>query len=133
MVNEKCKFTFGEFLAYKINKNNNENYIDILKVIAISNEDIFKVLSNRNRIFILYELMKKKSSWSELMFELKITPKPLKIHLDLLKKNNLVYKNDHKKYSLTDRGISVCKLEFLNEDLDFAKDMASELKNHSHM
>jgi DNA-binding HxlR family transcriptional regulator len=115
-------------LSNKIKKNNNENYINLLKVIAISNEDIFKVLSNRNRIFILYELMKKKSSWSELMFELKITPKPLKLHLDVLKKNNLVYKDNHKKYSLTDRGTSVCQLKFLKEDLEFAKDIAGELE-----
>jgi DNA-binding HxlR family transcriptional regulator len=115
-------------LSNKIKKNNNENYVNLLKVIAISNEDIFKVLSNRNRIFILYELMKKKSSWSELMFELKITPKPLKLHLDVLKKNNLVYKDNHKKYSLTDRGTSVCQLKFLKEDLEFAKDIAGELE-----
>jgi DNA-binding HxlR family transcriptional regulator len=114
-------------LSKKNNQNGNENYINLLKVIAISNEDIFKVLSNRNRVFILYELMKKKSSWSELMFELKITPKPLKLHLDLLKKNNLVSKDNNKKYSLTDRGISVCQLKFLKEDLEFAEEFAREL------
>ena len=101
----------------------NENYINLLKIIAISNEDIFKVLSNRNRIFILYELMKKQSSWSELMFGLKITPKPLKHHLDLLQKNNLVYKDMNKKYSLTERGKSVSHLKFLKEDLEFAQDI----------
>jgi DNA-binding HxlR family transcriptional regulator len=100
----------------------NENYINLLKIIAISNEDIFKVLSNRNRIFILYELMKKESTWSDLMFGLRITPKPLKQHLDTLQKNNLVYKDENKKYSLTERGKSVSQLTFLKEDLEFAQD-----------
>jgi DNA-binding HxlR family transcriptional regulator len=113
----------GEFLSKKNSQDNNESYINLLKIIAISNEEIFKVLSNRNRIFILYELMKKKSSWSELMFELKITPKPLKLHLDVLKTNNLVNKDNNKKYYLTDRGRSVCQLKFLKEDLEFAEDI----------
>ena len=105
----------------EVRNNINENYINLLKVIAISNEDIFKILSNRNRIFILYELMKNHSSWSELMFGLKITPKPLKQHLDILKKNDLVHKDDNKKYSLTERGMTVCQFKFLKEDLDFAE------------
>ena len=105
----------------------NENYINLLKIIAISNEDIFKILSNRNRIFILYELMKKQSSWSELMFELKITPKPLKQHLDMLQKNNLVSKDMNKKYSLTERGNIVTQLRFLKEDLEFAQDVYKKM------
>jgi DNA-binding HxlR family transcriptional regulator len=68
--------------------------------------------------------MKDNSSWSELMFELKITPKPLKQHLDTLKKNALVYKDNNKKYSLTERGMTVCQLKFLKEDLDFAEAQA---------
>lgn len=110
-------------MTEKSNMDDFEKYINLLKVIAISNEDIFKILSNRNRIFILYELMKNKSSWSNLMFELKITPKPLKHHLDILQKHNLVHKEENRKYILTEFGYSICQLNFLIEDLEFANEM----------
>jgi DNA-binding HxlR family transcriptional regulator len=85
-----------------------------LKAFAIAQREIWKTLSNKNRIEILYELYKGKSTWSELMFNLKINPKSLNNHLKYLIRLKMVEKTIG-FYKITDFGKEVCELKIFED------------------
>ena len=83
--------------------------------ILIKYKVIWEILVNEHRVNIIFELLKKPSTWSELMYDLRLNPRSLAIHLNYLQTNGIVTK-DKKKYALTERGQAICNLEFINEE-----------------
>ena len=72
---------------------------------------MFKLLSNKNRIKILYSLYGFNQSWSELYDALRMNPKLLRDHLNFLIRYEIVEK-ENKIYKLTNFGRGLCELNF---------------------
>lgn len=85
-----------------------------LKAFTIAQKTIWKTLSNENRIKILYKLYEVDSTWSGLMFSLKINPKSLSSHLNFLIEYQMVDKNNG-DYSITEFGREVCELRIFED------------------
>ena len=85
-----------------------------MEAFAIAQKTIWKTLSNENRIKILYKLYEGDSTWSDLMFTLKINPKSLSNHLNFLIEYEMVEKRDG-EYSLTEFGREVCELRIFED------------------
>lgn len=83
----------------------------LLEALATARVTMFKLLSNKNRIKILYRLYESDQRWSELYNGLKMNPKLLRDHLNYLLRYEIVMQED-KVYKLTDFGRSLCELNF---------------------
>lgn len=81
--------------------------------ILIKYKTIWEILANKHRIDIIFELLSKPSTWSELMYDLRINPRALASHLKYLQENNIIIK-DERKYTLTEKGVSIANLDFIN-------------------
>lgn len=84
---------------------------------------MFKLLSNKNRIEILYNLYESSKSWSELQSCLNMNPKLLRDHLRYLIRYEIVKKEDN-IYVLTDLGKGLCELNFFIRPKDIEEVMA---------
>lgn len=67
-------------------------------------ETMLRMLANKNRINILYALLERAKTWTELIFELRMNPKTLKHHLDYLRREKLVTENEPQGFRLTEGG-----------------------------
>jgi len=72
---------------------------------------MFKLLSNKNRIEILYKLYDSDKSWSELHSILNMNPKLLRDHLNYLIRYEII-KKENSFYKLTNFGRGLCELNF---------------------
>jgi len=88
--------------------------LEELKAFAIAQRTIWRTLSNESRVKILYKLYEGDSTWSDLMFSLKINPKSLSSHLNFLIEYQMVEKNNG-DYTLTEFGGEVCELRVFEE------------------
>ncbi len=79
----------------------------------IANIDIFKTLSNENRVNILFALYEGDRLWDYLVYDLRINPKLVRDHTFHLIERGYITKNRGKGFTLTDLGRSLCELEFL--------------------
>lgn len=83
------------------------------KALAIAYETVWKILANRNRLEILFKLCESEQHFSDLMYSLQINPRSLSAHLKFLQEYEIVEK-DGRIYSLTELGMKICELDFLN-------------------
>ena len=74
---------------------------------------IWKALANENRLRILQSLSEEDSTFSNLMYSLRMNPRSLTSHLKWLRRHGFVSKEE-KLYKLTEAGTALYKLEFLN-------------------
>jgi len=82
-----------------------------MKQFVLEHREIFKTLSNRHRINILYSLYKKPQNWSDLMYDYRINSKSLRDHLAHLFNRGYVEKAET-GYLLTKEGRDLCELSF---------------------
>ena len=88
--------------------------IQLKKTIISSYKDIIKIICNENRLTLLFILLDKEYTWSELLCHLKINPKSLWDAIRSLEKYDLLFKeNDH--YNLTQTGKNLCDIRFVQD------------------
>ncbi len=89
----------------------------LLEALATARVTMFKLLSNKNRIKILYSLYESDQRWSELSYGLGMNPKLLRDHLKYLIRYEIVTHED-KVYKLTNFGRGLCELNFFIKPSD---------------
>ena len=88
-----------------------------MKDFVISNLDIFKTLSNRHRVNILYALYETDRLWADLVYDYKINPKLVRDHTNHLIERGYITKTRGKGFSITKKGRDLCELTFLHSSL----------------
>jgi len=86
---------------------------------------MMRMLSNENRVRILYALHEKPKTWTELIFELKMNPKTLGHHLDYLREKRIVAENKPQGFKLTKAGRTFMEMSI--EDIVSTVKKASEI------
>lgn len=71
---------------------------------------MMKMMSNKNRLRLLYSLREKPKTWTELMFQLQMNPKTLQHHLNYLRVNKMVKENKPHGFRLTEAGEAFMEL-----------------------
>ncbi len=92
----------------------------LLEALATARVTLFKLLSNKNRIKILYRLYESNQNWSSMYDSTRMNPKLLRDHLNYLIRYEIVEKENN-LYKLTPFGRSLCELNFFIKPNDISE------------